>query len=149
MEVQALPKFVKADNKDGLMYSDTYLTDGKFLIKKCYVKESFKYYNHNNTSKRLNDSDMERIINSVADSKFIYKITNRLYDCGNCYQREFFCEEQPVQEEKFIYLNEGYIKHYGIKEVSSRDNFSAVSAFDGLLILMPMRGPDFKIEGKK
>lgn len=146
MKVTALPKHVRERNRDGLMFSDSYLTDGTFLINKKHVKESFKYYNQSNSHKKRTDSELERLIDSVKNGEHKYKITNRLFDCGNCYQREFVCDEKGDNEVKKLYLNEGFVKQYDLQEVVGSNDFSPVSAFAGALIIMPMRGPDYKVE---
>jgi hypothetical protein len=145
MKIKALPKsFEMSHSSVPYYYNDKYLSNGCFLMPRCWVKDDYKYLSGNPQAKR---DDLDRVIPIEDKARFTYIKTNRLFDYGDFLVREFECSNHFSQEEKKAYIREDYVKFFEIEELKGEHTLSAFICPTNSVVIMPCRNPNTKTEG--
>lgn len=143
--IKCIPKVILDQNKyNGLRYTDKYITDGRFLLPRSFLKESFKYCNPNN-SQQLTNEQLEKIYPREDARLFSYVKTNWLWDSGNgMFQRKFISNDHFSEEARETWIYEEFVKLLDIEILKAESNLS-VCVIEGYnALVMPMREPNWK-----
>lgn len=104
-----LPAKFKMQSRDyPYVYSDNWLSNGCFAVKRTVIKDSFKYCSPLESAK----IDIERLIPSCLPKKYLK--TNHLVDQGKTGYVRIFKEYDTHEEVAF---NDDYISHFNIDYV--------------------------------
>ena len=144
LTIKSLPKkFEKY--RGSFLYNDEYITDGRFAIRRSLVKDSYKYC-LDLESNRISTEQLNRVIDATDKNKFVYVKTNRLWDYGSYYVREFVCKDHFDESSRIAYINDEFVQHF---EIENLNGFSPQDPFvygNKELVIMPCRAPK-EIEG--
>ena len=146
-KAKSLPKsFERKWSATPYLHNDRFITNGHFLVPRFLVKEDYKYCPPLEVAKR---DDIDRVVPSEETARFVYVKTNRLFDYGDFYVREFECKEHFSEEARKAYLNEDYVKFFEIEKINGSNQLNPFVCLLTNVVIMPCRDPQTMKEGKK
>ena len=136
--IKSLPKsFEMKGNKLPYLYTDLWITNGKFACKRSKIKDSYRYCLNNAD---VQQPEIERLIPASTPSIAIGK-TDRLYAIGSEYARVF------VDEFDNEYLiNDIYVQTFNLDSLYTSGENSMITDFNLDFLVMPMNRFTKKIE---
>lgn len=120
-----------------VIFDDTYLSNGKFIIRRDYVIESFRYcdpgMNKNAQLKEFYERDYP--------AKFVK--TNQLFDrlAVDNFKKSDLCRKFSSKEGKAVYISEDFVKLFSLLELYGTEHNQPLITDDKIIVLMPMREP--------
>lgn len=132
---KSIPKKFERSTDIPFYYNDHFLTNGHFLVSRNLIKDSHRYCVAHPHAKR---DDISKLIPLEENIKRIFKKTNRLFDHGAFYVREFKSLDLSV------YIKEDYVQFFGFEELRGNEPTDQLIDPKSLVVIMPCLAPDEK-----
>lgn len=135
MKQVTLPNNMKMEYNDlPYYYTDEWISNGSFIIKRERIKDSFKYCLH---KPNFTQPDIARVVQPYPEHTIKITKSDFLYDMGKEFAR-IFADEQGNE----YFVAEKYVKQFGIEELyTDGQERNILISSDLSLLLMPMNKP--------